>query len=106
MRHNSVRLREGSGPRVSARETGPTRARPGEGPSLMPRSGLSSLRCTREGIGMHINYEIPNDLHHRAKALAALEGKTLRDFVVEALAEAVARREEDGTTTGGSGRRG
>jgi hypothetical protein len=95
----------GSGRRVSAGE-GPTRARPGEDPIVMSRSGLSSLRCIREGLGMHINYEIPDDLHHRAKALAALEGKTLREFIVEALTEAVARREGGGTATGGSGRRG
>jgi hypothetical protein len=55
---------------------------------------------------MRINYEIPDELHHQAKALAALEGKTLREFIVEALAEAVARRGEDGTALEGSGRRG
>ncbi|HZT67410.1 MAG TPA: hypothetical protein VFA11_16595 [Acidimicrobiales bacterium] len=50
---------------------------------------------------MRINYEIPDDLHHRAKALAALEGKTLREFLVEALADAVDRRSDEAT-----GRRG
>lgn len=40
---------------------------------------------------VRINYEIPDELHHRAKALAALEGKTLREFVVEALRDAVSR---------------
>jgi len=55
---------------------------------------------------MRINYEIPDDLHHRAKAVAALEGKTLREFLIEALAEAVARHDGDGTVQGGSDRRG
>ena len=56
---------------------------------------------------MRINYEIPDELHHRAKALAALEGKTLREFILEALSEAVACREADGTTPGStSGGRG
>jgi predicted HicB family RNase H-like nuclease len=55
---------------------------------------------------MRINYEIPDELHHQAKAFAALEGKTLREFIVEALAEAVARREGNDTPSEGSGRRG
>lgn len=79
-------------------------SRQGTIPGLSSRSGLSSLRELTEGLGMRINYEIPDDLHHRAKALAALEGKTLREFIVEALAEAAARREGDGTATGDRGR--
>ena len=84
----------------------PTRPGPRRDPSLSSRSGLSSLRDVRKGLGMRINYEIPDDLHHRAKALAALEGRTLREFIVEALTEAVARREADGNATGGESRRG
>jgi predicted HicB family RNase H-like nuclease len=52
---------------------------------------------------MRINYEIPDELHHRAKALAALEAKTLREFIVEALADAVDRRARKETTPGDSG---
>ncbi len=38
-----------------------------------------------------INYEIPDDVHRRAKAEAALRGMTLKDFLIEAL-EAHAQR--------------
>lgn len=51
-----------------------------------------ATRDTYWEAGLRINYEIPDDLHHEAKAAAALEGKTLRQFVVEALREAVERR--------------
>ncbi|HUF85214.1 MAG TPA: hypothetical protein VMQ81_11545 [Acidimicrobiia bacterium] len=37
-----------------------------------------------------IHYEIPDDLHRRAKAEAALQGRTLRDFLIAALERAVA----------------
>jgi predicted HicB family RNase H-like nuclease len=36
-----------------------------------------------------IHYEIPDDLHRQAKAEAALQGVTLRDFLIEALERAV-----------------
>ena len=36
-----------------------------------------------------IHYEIPDDLHRRAKAAAAMKGQTLKDFVTDALAAAV-----------------
>lgn len=36
-----------------------------------------------------IHYDIPDDLHRRAKAAAALEGKTLKDFLIDALEDAV-----------------
>ena len=36
-----------------------------------------------------IHYEIPDDLHRRAKAEAALRGLTLRDFLIQALEQAV-----------------
>jgi len=35
-----------------------------------------------------IHYEIPDDIHRRAKATAALKGQTLKDFVIEALDKA------------------
>jgi predicted HicB family RNase H-like nuclease len=41
-----------------------------------------------------INYELPEDLHRRAKAAAALEGSSLKDFVISALAAAVERAEK------------
>jgi predicted HicB family RNase H-like nuclease len=36
-----------------------------------------------------IHYEIPDDLHRRAKSAAALEGKTLKEFVIDAISSAV-----------------
>jgi len=35
-----------------------------------------------------IHYEIPDDLHREVKAKAALEGKTLKQYLIEALATA------------------
>jgi predicted HicB family RNase H-like nuclease len=35
-----------------------------------------------------IHYEIPDDLHRRAKSAAALQGITLKDFVIHALEQA------------------
>jgi hypothetical protein len=37
-----------------------------------------------------IHYEIPDQLHRRAKAEAALRGLTLRDFLIQALERSVA----------------
>lgn len=36
-----------------------------------------------------IHYEIPDDLHRRIKAAAAMKGQTLKDFLIAALAAAV-----------------
>lgn len=36
-----------------------------------------------------VHYEIDDDLHRQAKAAAALEGITLKEFVEDALAAAV-----------------
>jgi hypothetical protein len=38
-----------------------------------------------------VNYSIPDDLHRKAKAAAALRGVTLRDYVIEVLQEGVDR---------------
>jgi len=38
-----------------------------------------------------VHYEIPDDLHRDAKAAAALEGRSLREFLIEALRERAAR---------------
>jgi predicted HicB family RNase H-like nuclease len=46
-----------------------------------------------------IHYEIPDELHRRAKAAAALQGKTLKDFLVEALNRAVADSHHDAERT-------
>jgi predicted HicB family RNase H-like nuclease len=40
-----------------------------------------------------MNYEVPDDLHRRAKAAAAMEGLSLKAFLIRALEEAVARSE-------------
>ena len=36
-----------------------------------------------------VHYEIPDDLHRRVKAAAAMEGQTLKDFLIQALERAV-----------------
>ena len=36
-----------------------------------------------------IHYEIPDDLHRRVKAAAAMRGMTLKDYLVEILSQAV-----------------
>jgi predicted HicB family RNase H-like nuclease len=38
-----------------------------------------------------IHYVIPDDLHRKAKGIAALQGITLKDFITSAIAEAVDR---------------
>jgi len=40
-----------------------------------------------------VHYEIPDDLHRRVKAAAALKGETLKDFLIAAL-EAAAKVDE------------
>lgn len=57
-----------------------------------------------------IHYEIPEDLHRRAKAAAAMQGISLKQFVIDALESATqatardrkraARRDEGGSGTG------
>ena len=42
-----------------------------------------------------INYEIPNELHHRAKIAAAIEGVSLKAFLITALEQAVETAEND-----------
>jgi predicted HicB family RNase H-like nuclease len=42
-----------------------------------------------------VHYEIPDDLHRKAKSAAALQGLTLREFVIQALAAAVAEADRD-----------
>lgn len=39
----------------------------------------------------HMNYEVPDELHRRAKAAAALQGVSLKDFLIQALEDAVAK---------------
>lgn len=46
-----------------------------------------------------IHYEIPDDLHRRIKAAAAMRGQTLKDFLIEALAAAVEDEPRKGTNT-------
>lgn len=41
-----------------------------------------------------MNYPIPDELHRRAKAAAAPQGVSLRDFLIQALEEAVAQAEK------------
>lgn len=41
-----------------------------------------------------IHYDVPDDVHRRAKSAAALQGITLKDFVISALEEAVKRQEK------------
>lgn len=39
-----------------------------------------------------IHYEIPDEVHRQAKSAAALQGKTLKQFVIEALEAAAAQQ--------------
>jgi predicted HicB family RNase H-like nuclease len=43
-----------------------------------------------------INYDIDDNLHRRAKAAAALEGVTLKQFLEDALEAAIKRSEKGG----------
>ena len=43
-----------------------------------------------------INYEIPDELHRRAKSAAALRGMTLKDFLLTALERETERAEKGG----------
>ncbi len=38
---------------------------------------------------VRIHYELPDDLHRRVKAAAAMEGLTLKDYLFQVLEEAV-----------------
>jgi predicted HicB family RNase H-like nuclease len=43
-------------------------------------------------VGM--NFEMPDDLHRKAKAKAALRGQSLKDFVIDAIRAAVEAKED------------
>ncbi len=43
-----------------------------------------------------INYDLPDDLHRRAKSAAALQGVSLKQFLIDAL-EMATRQAETGT---------
>jgi predicted HicB family RNase H-like nuclease len=43
-----------------------------------------------------VNYEVPDDVHRRAKAAAALEGITLREFIIQAMQAALDKAERGG----------
>lgn len=40
-----------------------------------------------------VYYELPNDLHRRAKVAAAMEGRSLKDYLIAALTAAVDKTE-------------
>ncbi len=42
-----------------------------------------------------VHYEIDDTLHRRAKSAAAMQGITLREFIVQALQKAVEQAERD-----------
>lgn len=56
-------------------------------------------RRTYGGAVARIHYEIPDDLHRRAKSSAALLGLTLKQFIERALNEAVTAAESKNTET-------
>jgi len=43
-----------------------------------------------------IHYDVPDELHRKAKAAAALQGVTLKDFLSKALEDAVKKQEKAG----------
>jgi predicted HicB family RNase H-like nuclease len=44
---------------------------------------------------VQINYEVDDDLHHRVRVAAARERVTIKQFVIDALTEAVERSEAE-----------
>jgi predicted transcriptional regulator len=48
-----------------------------------------------QGDEVGVNYRIPRDLHARAKALAAYQGRTFRAWVERALLREVERQEAE-----------
>jgi predicted HicB family RNase H-like nuclease len=61
----------------------------------MPRRSAGASRQKDAGNSpalVRIHYEIPAELHRRAKAEAALSGSTLKEFVIRALEESIDRR--------------
>jgi hypothetical protein len=44
---------------------------------------------------VRIHYELPEDLHRRAKAAAAMDGLTLREFLMRALEQAIETSDSD-----------
>jgi hypothetical protein len=42
-----------------------------------------------------VKYTLPDDLHRRAKAAAAMQGTTLKQFLLDALEAAVVKAEEE-----------
>ncbi len=61
--------------------------------SAQERSGGPSVgkhaKCATLAHMARIHYEIPDDIHRRAKAAAALKGQTLKDFLTDALVAAI-----------------
>jgi hypothetical protein len=55
---------------------------------------LPPLRDLGLTVGVEVSVEIPDDLH-RAKAAAALQGITLKEFLIAALEKAVAKDAPD-----------
>lgn len=47
-----------------------------------------------------IHYEVPDELHRRVKAAAALKGQTLKDFLLDALESAADAAESDAKRRG------
>lgn len=41
-----------------------------------------------------IHYDIPDEVHRKAKSAAALQGVTLKDFLISALKDAIKRQEK------------
>jgi predicted HicB family RNase H-like nuclease len=50
--------------------------------------------------GVPLNVRLPRELHARLKSRAALRGKTIREYVTEAVAEVVARHEAEDREAG------
>jgi predicted HicB family RNase H-like nuclease len=49
------------------------------------KKSTAKLNPPKPGHAHFFIRDIPHDLHHKVKSLAALRGITLREFVVEAL---------------------
>jgi len=53
----------------------------------------------------YVHYEIPDELHRRAKSAAALKGLTLKDFLIDALETATSAAQTEQRPKGKGGGR-
>ena len=70
--------------------------------SDMSRSSNVASIASYVFVVVRLNYEIPDAVHREAKAAAALQGVTLRDFLIAALTEKVRLEAKERSGTDGT----